>query len=187
MRCHIRQTRSHLALHCGIVVGLLTVAGCSAWKDTTPEAFELPVTRMSPDSVALEITFVRVPVGEAEFNLQLWQQVDEQRVTVEKRLHLNNNGFRCGFVAQLPTILRELLDQQQEQATRLDQSVTSEMDVLAQNRRVQSRAGQRTEIVTSSPREEMVVLHKDQADDKVVGKSFRDAESYSRRPVVSSG
>jgi hypothetical protein len=131
---------------------------------------------MSSDSVAIEITFVRVPVGQSQINDQLWQQVDEQKVPAAARQHLNENGFRCGLTGpHLPSELRELLDTQSRSNT-LDQVVTSELDVLAQNRRVQMRAGQRTEVVTSSPRAEMVVLHKDKAGTKVGGKSFRDAQ-----------
>jgi hypothetical protein len=157
-------------------MGLLVATSCSSWKEPLPEAFELPATRMSSDSVALEIAFVRVPVGQDEINTRLWQQVDEQRLPTAQRLHLNDNGFRCGLVGtQLPDVLRDLLDQQQ-QANQLDQAITSEMDVLAQNRRVQSRAGQRTEIVTGAPRSEMVVLHKTPTAAKVAGKSLREAQ-----------
>jgi hypothetical protein len=160
----------------GLICGWLTVTGCATWREATPKSFELPTTRMSPDSVAMEITFVRVPAGQPAINEKLWEHVDEQQVPVAMRRHLNNNGFRCGLVGvQLPSELRDLLDQQ-SQSDRLDQAVNTGMDVLAQNRRVQSRAGQRAEVVTSSPREEIVVLHKDPAGVKVGGKSFGDAQ-----------
>ena len=37
-------------------------------------------------------------------------------------------------------------------------------------------SGRRSEIVTSTPRDEMVVLHKDEPSQKVVGKTLRDAQ-----------
>jgi hypothetical protein len=131
---------------------------------------------MSPDSVALEITFVRVLLGQPTINAQLWQQVDEQWMPAEQRLHLNRNGFRCGLVGtNLPDALRELLGQQ-TQAAKLDQMANTELDTLAQNREVNSRAGQRTEIVTGPPRTEIVVLHKQATVDKVTGQTFPDAQ-----------
>jgi len=41
---------------------------------------------------------------------------------------------------------------------------------------VQNRAGQRTEIVASSTREQIVVLHKNSSQQSVGGKSFADAQ-----------
>jgi hypothetical protein len=160
----------------GLWCFLVVLNSCSTWKEPDAAPFELPATRMSHDSVALEITFVRVPVGEPAINERLWQQVDEQWLPAEQRLHLNRNGFRCGLLGtSLPDELRDLLGKQ-EQAARLDQLVNTQMDVLAQNREVSSRAGQRTEIVTSPPRPEMVVLHKELSAQKVSGSSFQDAQ-----------
>jgi hypothetical protein len=167
-------TSASLASGLLAVAGLL--AGCSTWKEAATDTFELPAARMSADSVALEITFVRVPVGRPEINAQLWQQVDEQLLPAETRRHLSDNGFRCGLVGtQLPDVLRDLLAKQTE-TRQIDQAVTSEMDVLAQNQRVQRRAGQRFEIVSSSPRDEMVVLYKDLIEQKVRGKPYPSAQ-----------
>lgn len=160
---------------CGLGI-VLASAACTTWKDTATEVLELPAARMSSDSVGIEITFVRVPVGQPQVNAELWQQVDEQLLAAETRLHLNNNGFRCGLVgSQLPDVLRELLNKQQE-STKIDQAVTSEFDVLAQNQRVQRRTGQRFEVVTSSPRDEMIVLYKDATERKVRGKPYYAAQ-----------
>ncbi len=171
---HPSRRKAH---HAGpLLLGWILASGCSAWKEPTPEAFELPTARMASDSVAIEMTFVRVPVGHLDFNAQLWREVDEQLLSVETRLHLNNNGFRCGLVgAQLPPSLRQLLDKQSEES-QIDRPITSEIDVLAQNQLVQRRAGQRWEIVTSAPREELIVLYKKPHEQKVGGKPYPDAQ-----------
>jgi hypothetical protein len=157
--------------------------GCTAWKDSVSEPMDLPAARMSPDSVALEITFIRVPVGQARIHGELWESVDEQVVPHELRQHLNNNGFRCGLVGlQMPPVLRELLERNKESA-RLDQAVTSEMDVLAQNQLVQRRSGERWEIVAGAPRESMIVLYRDGLESKVRGSTFADAQGiFAGRP-----
>ena len=42
---------------CMLLVGL----GCSNWETVTPTTRDLPIPRMSSDSVAMEVAFVRVP------------------------------------------------------------------------------------------------------------------------------
>ena len=161
------------------VVGLIMSAsqGCSSWKAVAPETLQLPVARMSPDSVAMEVTFVRVPAGETEAVEQLWQEIDEQLFTPAQRTHLNENGFRCGLVGmQLPAGLRALLDAEQ-QTSALQEANPGDIDVLKQNRRIQCRSGRRSEIVTCTPRDEMVVLYKDDDSQMVGGKTLQQAQS----------
>lgn len=174
-RSSFHQTPTIGWLFSGLIL-LLAPLGCSIWKDSSGEPLDLPAARMSNDSVAMEMTFVRVPGGAPEINEKLWEEIDEQLIPVDTRLHLNNNGFRCGLVGmQLPASLRQLLDRQQAE-TKLDQAVTSDLDVLSQNQRVQRRSGQRWEIVTGAPRDQLVVLHKDAVNQKVSGKPLKDAQ-----------
>jgi hypothetical protein len=159
-------------------VGLIIVAsqGCSSWKTVVPETLELPEARMSSDSVAMEITFIRIPAGETDMCGQVWRSVDEQLLTPARRSHLNENGFRCGLVGlQLPVGLRTLLDAEQRTSA-LQEATPSDIDVLKQNRRIQCRSGRRSEIVTCTTREEMVVLRKDHDSQKVSGQTLRDAQ-----------
>ncbi|MCA9167439.1 MAG: hypothetical protein KDB23_07205 [Planctomycetales bacterium] len=158
-----------------VACGLSFSLGCTAWKETASEGFKLPTTRMSPDSIGIELTFVRVPLEQSDLNATLWPQIDEQAIEPEARHHLHANGFRCGIVGlQMPTELRELLDNQ-EVATRLDQAVTTKLDVLAQNQRSQYRSGQRFEIISSDVRDELVVLHR-ALDGKLCGQPFSQAQ-----------
>lgn len=145
-------------LRTGWLFLLLLQPACSAWKDSITEPLNLPAPRMAADSVGLEITFVRVPSGMTDTNQQIWQQIDEQCIDPLSRMHLNRNGFRAGLVGdQLPDALRRLLDEQNQQQA-IDQLVSSESDVLTKHRHIQSRAGQRNEIVASPILPQLVVL-----------------------------
>jgi hypothetical protein len=160
----------------GSLFWLLAACGCTAWKDPTSPPLQLPAHRLSPDSVGLEITFVRVPAGNSSMTDELWERVDEQCVDAKSRMELNRNGFRAGLVgSQLPESLRRLLDEQKQQ-NQLDRLVSSETDVLAQNRQLQNRSGQRSEIVAGPPQPEMVALYKAEQQAKITGKTFRDAQ-----------
>lgn len=151
--------------------------GCVNWKDGGPvDELSLPTTRMSPDSVGFEITFVRVPLGSRQIGDTLWQSIDEQVLDVEQRRYVNQNGIRAGVVGrQLPPVLLELLENQSNER-QLDRAVTSDLDVLSNNRRVQSRAGHRTEIVASTTRPDLAVLYREPGEDKIRGRSFADAQ-----------
>jgi hypothetical protein len=149
--------------------------GCSNWETVTPTARDLPIPRMSSDSVAMEIAFVRVPADETQRLQQLWTEIDEQLLPPTQRSHLNENGFRCGLVGvQLPIELRNLLESEQ-QTSALERSTPGDLDVLHQNGRIQCRAGKRTEIPTCPARDEMVILHKDGDRQKVGGTRLSDA------------
>ncbi len=64
----------------------------------------------------------------------------------------------------------------EQQTSALEQATPGDVDRLKQNRRIQCRAGKRSEIVTSTSREEMVVLHKDGESQKVGGTRLHDAQ-----------
>lgn len=156
-----------------LLVSLLSA--CSAWKENFDEPLKLPANRLAPDSIGLEITFVRVPAGQTDLNERIWQQVDEQCLDPQTRTYLNRNGFRAGLVGtQLPDSLRQLLDEQREESG-LDQLVSSQSDVLAQNRQIHSRAGQRNEIVASPPLPKIVVLRSSKPGN-VAGDTFDNAQ-----------
>ena len=71
----------------------------------------LKPAQMSPDSVVLDVFFVRFPFGDAEANAALWQEVDEQQIPAEVRTRLAENGFRAGVIGnQLPVTLSKLLE-----------------------------------------------------------------------------
>lgn len=91
---------------CGVVLSTATVSD--------PKSM-LKAIRTSPDRVTLEIFQVRVPADDQEFNTELWQAVDEQRLPLEERDRLLSNGFRAGVLSgSVPDVLAEVLHLQGE-------------------------------------------------------------------------
>ncbi len=154
---------------------LAAAAGCASWTKVATETSQLPAPRMSPDSVVLEIAFLRMPPGSAEINDAVWAEIDEQHLPAELRRQLSANGFRCGLIgSQVPTELRRLLDSEQGSAADSSENqLPVDGSAAAQHRRLQSRAGRRGEIVTCKTRERMVVLTHE--DGGVRGETLSDA------------
>ena len=89
-----------------LLLAVLAMAGCTA---TALHKGKSPLCRpsMSPDSVVLEMFFVRFPFGDPGVNDKLWEAIDEQQFTPELRERLARNGFRAGLVAgRCPTSWR---------------------------------------------------------------------------------
>ena len=118
---------------------------------------------MSPDSVVLEMFFVRFPFGDPAVNEKLWEQVDEQQFSPELRERLARNGFRVGLLSgQMPAELSKLLELSDKPAAggevegvKID-SLESEPRVV--RRRLQLRTGQRSEIIASGIYPQVPVL-----------------------------
>ena len=92
-----------------LLVLLAIGGGCHAPVNRGKSPLKLPV--MSPDSVVLDVFFVRVPLGDVAVNEQLWLQVDEQHFPAPLRQRLGQNGFRVGLVGgQIPMPLSKLLE-----------------------------------------------------------------------------
>jgi hypothetical protein len=136
------------------LLAMVTVWGCAT---PTPNG-KLPLApaQMSPDSVVLELFFVRFPFGDAAVNDKLWQEIDEQHLPSDLRQRLARNGFRVGLVGgQIPSELSKLLELSDKPAAasegpagaKLDEQLTEPSVV---HRHLQLRAGRRSEIVASS-------------------------------------
>jgi hypothetical protein len=148
--------------------------GCSLWSpptDATP--LELPAPRMSPDSVAIQIAFAWLPAeGEASHE-DLWLVMDEQHLAPEVRRNLLRNGLRSGLIGgQLPQPIRELLDEQGQEASVPPGVVCP--DGMPPSRRIHCRSGIRHEIPTGQRRSELVLLHR--RGTSVHGRSLQDAQ-----------
>src|SRR3989337_2061088 len=72
----------------GLLVAV--VAAASSCTPIRPPRIASPLAspRMSPDSVVLDIFFVRFPLGDEEANGPLWDEIDEQHFPTELRREL---------------------------------------------------------------------------------------------------
>ena len=143
----------------------LLVTGCAHWNTTSDadvlsaSKTILPATKMSPDTVVLEIAVAKIPPTEDDLESTLWQQVDEQHLPIDVRHHLFENGFRCALVGmQLPESLVRILDgADTSPADDLENVVRRGGDQTWRERR-QSRTGHRYRIVTSPVRQRIDVI-----------------------------
>jgi hypothetical protein len=157
-------------------IGLLYAAagGCAHWTKAPSEVSSLPGARMSPDSVALEITFVRLPTDATEFDAAFWCEVDEQSLSADLRRRYAANGLRCGLLgSQLPAPLRRLVDAATEGNTS-GETLAPLDESGVQQRTLHSRAGKRGEIVASGTQDKMVLLTQDEG--RARGKTYSQAQ-----------
>ncbi|MEO8494187.1 MAG: hypothetical protein ABI614_03890 [Planctomycetota bacterium] len=135
---------------------LAAIAGCSTWSAAT--LTELPLPRMAHDSVIFEAAFVRVP-PEQQLD-ELWQEIDEQQLDAAARRNLTSNGIRCGVLgAQLPAKLKELAESSGSNPPVTNSESLLSDSVTAMYRKLQSRTGERSElIVVPAIAERKVVL-----------------------------
>jgi len=139
----------------------------------------LTAPHMSPDSVVLEICFVRFPFADPQANGPLWEEVDEQYLPAEVRRRLARNGFRTGLVGgQLPVALARLLELRDRPIALGRGSQASIRDLQGESRllprRLQVRAGRRAEIVASGVYDRLPVLLCDQG--QLFGQTYSQAQ-----------
>jgi hypothetical protein len=132
-------------------------AGCAQWDVPSADGLPLPPPRMSPDSVVLEIAFVRYPPDETALDADVWRAVDEMHLPAEQRRVLAENGVRCGLVgASLPVSVRELLDQATAEAESTPTALAE--DAAARIQRMHCREGVAGKIVTRTDEGTVSVL-----------------------------
>jgi hypothetical protein len=160
-----------------LLLALLASSGCTApmQKGKSP----LMQAQMSPDSVALDMFFVRFPFGDTTVNDKLWQQIDEQQFSPELRDRLARNGFRVGLISgQMPQELSKLMQLSDKPAPSGElegAKVTNlETEPRVLRRHLQIRAGQRSEIVASSVYPELSLFV--QKAGQLSGKTFNQAQ-----------
>ncbi len=154
-----------LRFRIGLILALaLPAAGCTAFTRPLVEGRSpLRRARMSPDACALEIFFVRFPLGDVEANDLLWREIDEQHFSTETRRQLARHGFRVGLVAgQIPVTLSQLLNIEDDAAPA---GTASQVDLeelesgpKVVRRHLQLRPGGHSEIVASGIYDELTVL-----------------------------
>jgi len=156
---------------------LCCLCGCARWDSpSTAVSFDLPRPRMSPDSVVLEIAFLRVPVDSAVEFATLWNEVDEQQLSNEDRRRLESNGFRVGVIgARLPDMLRQLLDKAESPFEGAGSSGVLSEDVFRNRRRLPVRAGQPAKIVAVPKEQEQIAVLQNEGG-YVRGIEFRRAK-----------
>ncbi len=162
-----------------LVLPLLATVGACSTLGPPENPSPLEPVRMPPESCALDIFFVRFPLGDEEANVDLWNEIDEQQLPNEVRRELTRNGFRVGVVSgQMPMTLARLLELEGKPVARGPCQQVSiaalESAPKVVRHHVQIRAGRPRQIVASGVQEELPVLLC--SADGVCGRTYPDAQ-----------
>lgn len=132
----------------GILVWMLmSIVGCSTWK--TPDELSgparLPQTRMSKDSVGVEIATITFDTRDVSIPDGIRLELDEQVLDPNQRRHLSLNGIVGGSLGtHLPSQIQLLL---MESAYRREHpTAENQVDAADQQRFVQIREGKKVRI-----------------------------------------
>ncbi len=171
---------------------LAAMAGCQSLGepgDLTPKSL-LQAAASSPDAVTLDIYWARTErnLGEQEEGIptvdQLWNSVQEDRIPLEVRRALAENGLRAGVVGGTPSPqIARLLN-----PTGADPDTTGERPTLSRakitRRLLQLRPGRRAELQVSDEPRTMRLLRR--IDGQLTGRSYPDARGIYGLEVVST-
>jgi hypothetical protein len=149
------------------------LVGCAHWNTDVSEPPGLPPTKMSSDTVVLEIAFVRLSGESLAAQDELWRQVDEQPLAADVRRRMNENGLRAGIVgSQLPPLLRKLLEEKADPLAIAGADLATDQTTTL--RRLDCRAGKRGVILAGRPREKLTLLLHEEG--RVRGETFGGAQ-----------
>lgn len=174
---------SHLAQAFLALVFLWTCCagtGCTSLSAPTLEPKDfLAKPRMNPGSCALELFFVRFPLGDPAGNDPLWQEVDDSRIAAESRQALWANGFRLGIVGTAPPqTVSTLLQLRGEGSPAGTPAAVEEIGVSAikvVKRHLQLPPRETREIFLGEPVEELTVFVAEKSG--VRGRSFVNGQT----------
>jgi len=132
--------------------------------------------RMSPDSVVLDIFFVRMPLNDPRVDDRLWMEIDEQHFPPELRKSLQQNGFRVGLTGgQIPQSLCHLLKLTDQPVSRDLGAEQLAVEPTVVRRQMQLRANQPGEIITSDIYDELPVLVSESG--QLSGRPYQQAQA----------
>jgi len=143
-----------------LTVILLAAGGCAPLAITGKPSNRLPISRLAPDAIVLDVAFVRLPAANEAAYEAIWEAADEQRLKPELRRDLASNGLRVGvFGQQLPTALRELVDAPQDTLVEQSQEFDASAIRLSGGRQhLQLRSGRGAKVVASKTFPELPML-----------------------------
>ncbi len=167
-----------------LLVAMLLAAGCRNLPEQVGKSPLRPL-RMSPDTVIVDVFFVRIPFDDPDANGPLWTEIDETTLPPAVRQRLASNGFRVGLVAgQVPPVpLSKLLELKDKPVVTGPIHDTDAADMTDEprvsERHMPLHCGQHGKVFTSGPYDELHVLVRGRSG--VEGETFHDA-----RPVLGA-
>lgn len=177
-----------------LICGCLIVGGCAKWKppDTEPKPMKFPASRMTPDSVSLEIAVAQLDDSQVEQIAELWGLLDQQEIPLQLRKQLDANGLRVAVApSQLPGVLSELLAPKEIdpkgldslQSQMLEQGLLKPAERLISHSKIQNRDGKPYDLtVTNVYPEKSWIVHSGKGDSAGAGKLVRGVMSIKTYP-----
>lgn len=160
---------------CRLVTGVVTTEGMAGPTDVAE-----PRTA-APQTVQLEVCFIRCGDDDAALGEELWTFVDEQSIGEETRCRLNANGLRAGILSgQLPPRVAERFMPVADANAAADA-----IDPALARRMLRLLPGRRSELVTAGRRADLVLL--EHCGDEVRGATYHNATalvSLEARPAA---
>jgi|GEM_PF-5908505 len=156
------QSRSHRSPFSILLWMLISIVGCSTWKtaDELPGPARLPQTRMSKNSVGVEIATITFDASDSNLLDRLRLELDEQVLDPNQRRHLSQNGIVGGSLgthlpAQIQLLLMESADRREHP------TAENQVDAADQQRFVQIREGKQVRVALWPAVGSLSVMHHD--------------------------
>jgi len=126
--------------------------------------------------VTLEVLFARFPLGQADMNGTLWNDIDEQHLDTELRRRLMVNGLRAGLIGtNIPEPIARLIHFTGERPPEEEKgNVPLDKEPVLRRRLIQIRDGGQSEILMTGQLTELPLLVRE--GDGLRGKTFREAQ-----------
>lgn len=165
---------------CACCCWALLGSGCAPLLLTQPktETGKSPLKSASAtaDAVTLEVLFARFPLGQADMNGTLWNDIDEQHLDIDLRRRLAANGIRAGLIGtNIPEPIARLIHYTAEALPdEPNEKVPLDKEPIVRRRLIQVRDGGQSEILATGQLPELPLLVKE--GDALGGKTFRDAQ-----------
>lgn len=155
----------------------VALSGCALWQ--TPEDVppsELPPRPISEDTVMLEMARLSLTTAEEVSLLDVWQEVDEQSIPLEKRRELSANGFRVGIIDfHVPAPIRDMMKGRQgSKGLNGEEMVQVDGEERAAINHRQFPRGKRSEYIMVPLQPEVSLLER--IDGSIRGETYQDAE-----------
>lgn len=176
------------------LVILLAMAGCRLIDREESSVGHSPLrhAQPSPDSVTLELYWVRFAYGDSTLNEDAWQEIDEGKLPASLRRELANNGFRAGIVGStLPDALATAMQLDTAQAEVEPDGEQSEqdytVDLMAEptvrRRLLQLQCDRRAEVQASDVYPSLPLLVRTAGE--LAGRTYHDAQAMYALKVES--
>lgn len=168
---------SRLACWTMLLGPLLVALGCNSLRDPgdiTPESL-LQAAQSSPTAVAVDIYWAKTSANDPQWHDKLWDSVQEERLPVETRRALAENGLRAGVVGGTPnTTIARLLDPDPEATPEERQQATLSGTAKVTRRLLTLRPGQRGEIQSTDSPSDCTLIRR--RDGELTGKPYAAAQ-----------